>query len=138
MRRILLYIILIIILFSAFNQLKEIWRNNNQSLDATYSQVKEGVFGWYQKASDTTKELKEKLNKKVKEASEKYQTIKKELEEINAKINEKKEQLNTSIKEIEDAKKALDKLLEKQKIEEQKITTPLETQDQNKTETKSQ
>ena len=40
MKKILLYLILVVILFSGFNQVKQIWVENERSLDGTYSELK--------------------------------------------------------------------------------------------------
>lgn len=115
MRKILLYIIILIIIFSGYKQVKQIWQENEQNLDGTYQEVKEGVTKWYEKATDSTKELKETLNNKINDATERYEQLKGEVESVTDKISEKREQLDQALQEIEEAKKALDELLEKEK-----------------------
>lgn len=115
MQRIILYIILVFILFSGYNQLKSIWQENEKDLDDTYSQVKEGIFSWYKNATDTSIEVKEKLNEKIQQASDQYEKIKSEIDTTTNRINEKRAQLDQTLKEMEEAKKALDALLEKDK-----------------------
>lgn len=117
MQRILLYIILVVISFWGFDQVKTTWEGNQGSLDATYSDVKGGVLKWYEKATDSTKELKDKLNAQIQSASEKYNKLKAEIESVNSKVNEKRDQLDQALKEMEEAKKALDELLDREKTE---------------------
>lgn len=114
MGRIVVYIAVILILFSGINHIKQIWQENEQSLDATYDEVKGGFWSWFETAKETTQELKEKLNSKVKEASDKYESLKQDLETMTNTVNEKKEQLEQTLKEMEEAKKALDELLAKE------------------------
>jgi len=114
MRRILLYIIIVLLMFSGIKQIKSIWEENQKDLDDTYAGVKEGIFTWYKNATDTSKEVKEKLNGKITTATQKYEKIKAEIETTTAKINEKREQLDKTLKEMEEAKKALDELLERE------------------------
>lgn len=120
MGRIIVYIAVILILFSGITHIKQIWQENEQSLDATYAEVKGGFWSWFETAQETTQELKEKLNAKVKEASDKYEALKQDLEDVTSAVNEKKAQLEQTLKEMEEAKKALDELLEN----EEKNTTP--------------
>jgi len=112
MRKILLYLILVIILFSGYSQVRQIWQENEESLDGTYSDIKEGVLSWYQSATDKSIELKKELNEKINVATDKYEKLKSEVENTTDKINEKREQLDNTLKEIEEAKNALDELLE--------------------------
>lgn len=124
MRRIILYIVIILLVFSGYNQVRKIWEENEQDLDNTYSQVKEDITGWFESATETGKELKERLNVKIKSASEQYEKIKAEIESTTNLINEKRDQLEQTLKEMEEAKKALDALLEK---EESAETVPEES-----------
>jgi len=114
MRRIILYIVIVLLLFSGIQEIKSIWEENEKDLDDTYAQVKEGLSGWFQTATETSKELKEQLNEKISTASEQYEKIKADIEATTAKINEKRDQLDKTLKEMEEAKKALDELLEKE------------------------
>ena len=114
MRQILLYIIIVIILFSGFQEVRRIWEDSDHSLDGTYEEVKDGLSGFIEKATDTGKNLKESLNQRLQSATEKYDDIKSEIEDITSKVNEKKDQLDQTLKEIEEAKKALDELLERE------------------------
>jgi len=112
MRKILLYFILVVILFSGFNQIREIWNNNEENVGGTFTEVKEGILGWYEKATSSSKALKEELNEKISSATEKYESIKSDLETTTEKILEKKKQLENTLKEIEEAKNALNELLD--------------------------
>lgn len=114
MRRILLYIIIVLLMFSGINQIKSIWEENQKDLDDTYAEVKEGIFTWYKSATDTSKEVKEKLNEKISSATQQYEKIKAEIESTTAMINKKRDQLDKTLKEMEEAKKALDELLERE------------------------
>ena len=111
MRKILLYLILLAILFSGFNQVREIWNNNEENVGGTFTEVKEGILGWYEKATTSSKALKEELNERISSATEKYETLKSDLESTTEKILEKKAQLENTLKEIEEAKNALNELL---------------------------
>jgi peptidoglycan hydrolase CwlO-like protein len=126
MRKILLYVIILIIAISGYNQVKEIWEENSGSLDATYSDVKEGVLGWYEKATDSSAELKETLNTQIKSATEKYENIKGEINSISGNINEKQQQLEQTLNEIEEAKNALNQLLGKDGEETVEEEVPVE------------
>lgn len=106
--------IILVVAFSGYQQIQGIWEESGESLDATYEEVKGGLFDWYKSATDTTKELKETLNVKIDAATERYESLKNEVESITSRVNEKREQLDQTLKEIEEAKKALDELLEKE------------------------
>ena len=114
MRKLLLYIILVVILFSGFSELKGIWKDNQQSLDGTYEDVVEGVNKWVDTAKETGSQLKETLNEQIGAASEKYEEVKSDIEDVTSKIQEKRDQLEKTLAEIEEAKKALDELLDKE------------------------
>ena len=115
MGRILLYIILLIILYSGMNQFRQIWESGSTKVGEGVSDVKTGIFSWFSFAESKSKELKEKLNAKILEANEKYKNLKADVESISSTISEKKAQLEKSLKEVQDAKKALEELLSKEK-----------------------
>lgn len=113
MQRIILYIILVFLFFYGFTAVKSIWLGNEKDLDTTVADVKEGIFSWFQSAKETSLELREKFNVRIKDASEKYESLKSEIQSITDKVNEKRDQLDQTLKEMEEAKKALDELLER-------------------------
>lgn len=117
MRRILLYVVLVVFSFWGFQHVKSSWENNDRSLDSTYAEVKGEVLKWYETATDSSKELKDKLNAQIESAGAKYEQIKNEIESVNNKVNEKRDQLEQTLKEMEEAKKALDALLDREKEE---------------------
>jgi|CXWL01.1.fsa_nt_gi predicted nucleic acid-binding Zn-ribbon protein len=123
MQRILLYIVLVAFFFWGFHQVKSTWESNEGSLDATYADVKSGVLNWYQSATDSSKDLKEKLNAEMQNATQKYNKLKNEIESVSTKVNEKQNQLEKALKEMEEAKKALDQLLDREKQQEAKTTS---------------
>ncbi len=117
MKRLLLYLIILVILFSGLSQLRDLWEKNGKSLDATVIDMKAKVAGWVDSASQKGKELQEKgvalkatLDVKLKEANDKYHKIRTEIESISKTINDKKDQLEKTLNQIEEAKKALDAL----------------------------
>lgn len=122
MRKLLLYVILLIVAISGYTEIKTIWQDNAGNLDETYSDLKEGVMGWYEKATDSSAEIKEKLNEQIKTATEKYEDLKEDINTISGNINEKKDQLDQTLKEIEEAKKALDELLGDSQEEENTVS----------------
>ena len=113
MRKIILYIIIILLLFYGYKEIKGIWQDNEESLDGTYDEVKDGIFSWYKSATNKSAELKEELNNKINSATTKYENLKEDYEKTTDKVNEKRDQLDQALKEIEEAKKALDTLLDK-------------------------
>ncbi|GEM_PF-5235993 len=117
MKRLLLYLIIVIILFSGLSQLKDLWEKNGKSLDATVADVRTKVSGWVDSATEKGKELQQKgvalkaaLDVKLKEANDRYDKIRTEIDSINQTINDKKNQLEKTLNQIEEAKKALDAL----------------------------
>ena len=124
MQRIILYIVLVGVVFWGFNSLRSTWESNQKSLDATYSDVTGSLLNWYKDATDSTKDLKDKLNTTLQESNDKYLQLKSDIESANAKIEEKKNQLDNTLKQMEEAKKALDQLLERDKAQQQATSTP--------------
>lgn len=111
MRRILLYIILLVILFSGMNQIRGLLEKSNESVGSSYKGFKDSIVGWYSSATDKSKELKAKLSVKIQETNEKYKNLKTEIDTISKTIQEKKAQLEKSFAEMQEAKKALEQLL---------------------------
>lgn len=115
MGRILLYIILLIILYSGINQIRQIWESGATKVGEGVTDVKTGIFSWFNFAESKSKELKDKLNAKILEANDKYKNLKTDIDSITSTISEKKAQLEKSLKEMQDAKRALEELLSKEK-----------------------
>ena len=113
MKKLLLYIIILNILFAGMDQIRGIWKGTDGSFGNTLVSIKDKVFSWISSAEDKSKALKASLNEKLKTANEKYATLKTEFDTVTGKIEEKKRQLQQSLKEMEEAKKALDQLLAK-------------------------
>lgn len=111
MKKLLLYIIILIILFAGMDQIQGLWSGHGGSFAKTLADVKGKLLFWIDKAEDKSKALKANLNEKLKVANEKYINLKSEFDTVNQKIEEKKNQLEQSFREMEEAKKALDKLL---------------------------
>ncbi|MDP2691302.1 MAG: hypothetical protein Q8O95_02765 [bacterium] len=113
MRKLLLYIIVVILAFSGFSQARDIWRGGEGSIMNTYDKVKGGLFNWYTDATEATEVAKEKLNLKIKEAEDRVNQLKEEYDTTTSTVVEKKQQFDTALKEMNEAKKALDELLGK-------------------------
>lgn len=111
MKKLLLYIIILIILFAGMDQIRGLWKGEDGSFSKTVVNLKDKVFSWVSSAEDKSKALKASLNEKLKTANEKYGKLKAEFDTVTGKIEEKKKQLEQSLAEMEEAKKALDKLL---------------------------
>ena len=124
MRRLLLYIILLVILYSGFNQVKDIWEKNGQSLDATVSRVKENVLGWYGTASEKSKGITEQLKTTIQATSVKYEKIKSDITTINREIKQKKADFEKTLKEMQQAKEDLQKLLGTPEAKTNAVPTP--------------
>lgn len=111
MKKLLLYIIIVIILFAGMDQIRGLWKGDNVSIGKTLVEMKDKLFSWVSSAEDKSKALKASLNEKLKTANDKYGKLKAEFDTVTGKIEEKKKQLEQSLREMEETKKALDRLL---------------------------
>ena len=111
MKKLLLYIIVLIILFAGMDQIRGMWSGQGGSFGKTLSEIKDKALFWLSTAEDKSKALKASLNEKLTTANEKYSTLKAEFDSVSQKIEDKKNQLEQSLKELNEAKKALDQLL---------------------------
>ena len=86
MKKLLLYIIILIILFAGMDQIRGIWKGTDGSFGNTLVSIKDKVFSWISSAEDKSKALKASLNEKLKTANEKYATLKTEFDTVTGKI----------------------------------------------------
>ena len=114
MRKLLIYSVPVVVLFSGGKELKSLWQPSPAQEPGKAQTIGDRVDTALGKAKDIYshltkkgKELKDDLNGKIKIANDEYLRIRKEIEEKN-------QQLQNTLKAIEDAKKALDELLKKE------------------------
>jgi len=113
MKKLVVYILLVFILFSVFTEIQTSWEENEADVGETIEDVSDKASSWFSFFKSKGTKLKEELNRKIEDANTKYEALKKDVEATTDAVQEKRDQLDRALKEIEEAKKALDELLER-------------------------